>query len=313
MEIFSLDRARSAAVDLYLRHLARPMLTNPDWHLSASELRNVRIRWPRSYQWDQAADWVGVIRTGLKSSVPVEIVDDIPQEYKGTVVFQIYIGGWRTIAISYSDYGSIDEGCIRGCDLVLKMQYEHRGYGSGKVIPGGYVPGGKRLYYYLPRLRAKRDRTKSIDVYGRFSLNYAREIRERATAILSEQDRVGFAGGMKTVGYGEFLNEVACSKVCIDLPGLGSLCFRLINYLAVGSCIVAYPHTSKLHVPLVDREHIVYCKEDFSDLVELCEYYVRNDEERERIASNARRYFDLYLHKDNLVRYYLRMMLDQFC
>ena len=116
---------------------------------------------------------------------------------------------------------------------------------------------------------------------------------------------------MKSVAYADFLQEVARSKICIDLPGLGDFCFRLVNYLAVGSFVIAYPHKSVLNVPRVDREHIVYCKEDFSDLNELCEYYLKNDSEREEIAANARRFFDLYLHKDNLVKYYLKTILDR--
>lgn len=116
---------------------------------------------------------------------------------------------------------------------------------------------------------------------------------------------------MKMVSYIDFLKEVAQSKICIDLPGLGDFCFRLINYLAIGSFVIAYPHRTMLHVPLVDRKHIIYCKEDFSDLIELCEYYLENADQRETIARNACEFFDLNLHKDNLVRYYLRTCLNR--
>jgi spore maturation protein CgeB len=81
--------------------------------------------------------------------------------------------------------------------------------------------------------------------------------------------------------------------------------------MAIGSCVIAYPHKARLNVPLIDRKHIVYCKEDFSDLIDLCEYYLTHDDEREQIARNAREFFDLNLHKDNLVRYYLRTCLDR--
>jgi len=191
------------------------------------------------------------------------------------------------------------------------MQFDKHGYGRSKVVPGGYVPDGKRLYFHLKRLRKLRDKREyRFDVNARFSLNYAPEIRKKAITLLSEQAKFGFEGGVKTLPYIDFLREAAQSRICIDLPGLGPLCFRLMNYLAIGSFVIAYPHQSLLHVPLVDREHIVYCKEDFSDLVDLCEYYIKNDAERERIASNARAFFDSNLHKDNLVRYYLYQILD---
>jgi Glycosyl transferases group 1 len=105
----------------------------------------------------------------------------------------------------------------------------------------------------------------------------------------------GHEGGGKKVRFDESLREVARSKVCIDLPGNGPFCYRLIDYLAIGSCVVARRHETVLHVPLVDRRDIVYARPDLSDLAELCEYYVKHDAEREEIARNSRKFFDRYL------------------
>lgn len=249
----------------------------------------------------------------FRKLVKVEIADDIPQPYKGTVMFQfINKGKVRDVAIGYSDYLPIDEECAKQCDLYFKMQYDKLGYGYSHIVPGGYVPDGKKLYLQLNKLRTLRDQKQYLfDVYGRFGLDYAREIREKAVKTLNYQKSFQFEGGMKKVTYNEFLREIAQSKICIDMPGLGDFCFRLINYLAIGTCVIAYPHHTQLNFPLIDRKNIVYMKEDFSDLVELCEYYLENDNEREVIAQNSRRFFDLYLHKDNLVKYYLRNCLDR--
>jgi Glycosyl transferases group 1 len=103
--------------------------------------------------------------------------------------------------------------------------------------------------------------------------------------------------------YTQYLREIAGSRVCTDLPGEGPFTYRLVEYLAVGSCIVAYPHKARLHVPLRDREHIAYTKEDLSDLVELCDYFLRNPLERHRLAANAQSFFDRYLHRDQLAAY----------
>ena len=140
-------------------------------------------------------------------------------------------------------------------------------------------------------------------------LAFARETREKAMSLLAGQSGFSFTGGMNPISYLDFLKEVARSRICIDLPGLGPFCFRLVNYLAIGACVIAYPHAAILNSPLSDRKHIVYCKPDFSDLVDLCKYYLENDAEREQIAANAREFFDLNLHKDNLVRYYLHTCL----
>lgn len=309
-----MNKLRSRVVEGYLSRFAnKPCSINRDWNIGRDELIDVKIRWPARYEWDAAGDWVDLLLYGFRQHVKVEVADDIPQDYKGTVMFQIAIAdSFRTVAIGYSDYLPIDEECARSCDLYFKMQFDGRGYPFDHVVPGGYVADGKRLYFHLNKLRRMRDKENYLfDVNGRFGLDYSREIREKATDILRTQNKFSFEGGMKMVSYLEFLKEITRSKICIDLPGLGDFCFRLMNYMAIGSCVIAFPHRSRLHVPLIDRKHIVYCKDDFSDLTELCEYYLEHDEEREEIARNAREFFDMYLNKDNLTRYYLRTCLDR--
>ena len=308
------NQFRTKGVEFYLNNFThKPTVENIKWRLDTNELKNISIRWTNKYQWHEAGDWVDILFYSFRKLVKVEIVDHIPQPYKGTVIFQIIINGKvRDAAIGYSDYLPIDEDCAKQCDLYFKMQYAKDGYGYSNVVPGGFVPDGKRLYFHLSKLRKLNDRKQFLyDVYGRFGLDYAREIREKAVGVLNRQNSFNFEGGMKKVSYLEFLKEVAQSKICIDLPGLGDFCFRLVNYLSIGTCIIAYPHRTTLHVPLIDRKHIVYVKEDFSDLVELCQYYLENDREREEIARNAREFFDLYLHKDNLVKYYLKTCLEK--
>lgn len=307
-----LKRIKKASSDFYLRNFShKPEKLNPDWDLNKNELKKLVIRWPAKYEWDPARDWVNIVLQGFREHVKVEIITDIPQPYQGTVVYQVAINGKvHDVAIGYSDYMPIDDQCAKQCSLYFKMQFKRGGYGYPTVIPGGYVAEGSNIYFQLGKLRRLRDKKNYIyDVYGRFGLNAAREIRERAINILNKQDLFQFEGGMKAVSYTEFLKEVAQSKICIDLPGQGDFCFRLINYMAVGACVIAYPHGTDLQVPLINGKHLVYCKPDYSDLVDLCKYYLDHYDEREQIAKNSREFFDLYLHKDNLTRYYLHEML----
>jgi glycosyltransferase involved in cell wall biosynthesis len=151
----------------------------------------------------------------------------------------------------------------------------------------------------------------SYDVYGRFDLKFDTETRKAAIDALTCQSSFRFFGGSKKVGYQEFLREVAHSRVCLDLPGNGPLCFRLVNYLAVGACVVSPPHAAVLPEPLVDGKHVVYTRPDMSDLLERCEYYANHEPEREAIAHEAREYYCRHLYWRSLSDYYLRTMLDK--
>ena len=64
-------------------------------------------------------------------------------------------------------------------------------------------------------------------------------------------------------------------------------------------------HHTALHVPLEEGKHIVYVKDDLSDLIDLCRFYLDNSASREDLRQNSRAYFDKYLHRDQLAAYYL--------
>jgi hypothetical protein len=287
-------------------------VNNADWHIEPDELAEVVIRWPAEYQWPTARLWVDTILFGLKEQVRVETAP-LAQPYRGIVLFQfVRRGETQDVVIDYSDYPEVNEEAVARCPLYFKMQHFRDGYGRDNIVPGGYVCDGRKIYLHLARLRRLRDLSQfEFEVYGRFSTEFAREKRERAVEMLSSQRVFKFEGGLKKVKYLDFLKEVARAKVCIDLPGQGDFCFRLINYLAVGACVVGPRPRTVLPVPLVDRVHVAYAKEDLSDLVDLCQFYVENDNAREEMCRNSRRYFDEHLHRNNLTSYYLRSCLDR--
>jgi hypothetical protein len=191
------------------------------------------------------------------------------------------------------------------------MQYNIDGYPFSNVIPGGFVSHDE-AYHYLPHIRKIRDKNDFLsDVYGRFGTEFAQDQRGKAVSLLSKQKDFRFDGGLNKVRYSRFLREVAGSKICIDIFGNGDFCFRLVDYLAVGTCVISIKHRTAFNAPLVDREHIVYMKDDLSDLISLCNFYLKNDEERERISRNSRGFFDKYLHREQLAAYYLYKFFEK--
>lgn len=275
------------------------------WPLDRELLREVSIIWPAVYEWAPFRHWGEQLRSALSRFVPTTI-GDVPQPYKGVIVFTLTHRRRRfRINVEVSDYLDLNEAAYDHADLHFKMQYRLEGYGErDRLVPGGYLNNHPDIYAFLPRLRALRDQAPPLyDVHGRFGLSF--EVRRKALEILGASAAFRFLGGQAKVRYGSFLREVARARICIDLPGYGPIAFRLVDYLAIGSCVIGPPHAARLHVPLQDRVHVVYCKPDYSDLEELCVYYLGHDHERDALVRNSRRFFDTYLQRDQLAAYYL--------
>lgn len=292
---------------------APPAITEPPtWRLEPRELEDVQVLWPLHYEWAPSRKWVDPLQHGIRKYVSSS-GSEIPQTFPGIVLIQIVIRGVpHDVAIDYSDLPAANEDCARRCSLYFKMQFSRGGYSLNNIVPGGFVPNSEDIYTYLRPVRVLADRKSyRYDVYGRFGLEFASEIRRGAHSILTTQKDFAWEGSLRIRRYSLALCEIARSKICIDLPGKGDFCFRLIDYLAVGACIIAPRHHNVLHVPLVDREHIVYVEEDLSNLVETCKFYLENDDAREQLRRNSRLFFDKYLHREQLAAYYLRCCLDK--
>jgi hypothetical protein len=280
------------------------------WAVPNDVRERVVVHWPARYQWPLFQRFGAYLLPAFRQCLDVEI-SEIPQPYPGIILTRFVLGGTaHEIAFDVSDYPVLNEECVRRCRLYFKFQYRREGYALPHVLPGGYNPGHSLLYRFLPFLRTIRNRRMyKYEVYGRFSPEFGKDVRAHAIALLSRAQQFRFEGGLRTVRYSRFLRDVARSKICIDLPGVGPFCQRLIDYLAVGACVVALRHPTALHVPLQDGVQIVYATEDGSDLVELCAYYLERAELRERVGQAAMKFFDRYLHRQQLVAYYVTSVL----
>jgi hypothetical protein len=274
-------------------------------------LASVIVRWPnaRSYPWAPGRAPGNQVRDAFRRFVRVS-VEDIRQRFDGVITFEVLRNGRRLrVNLEATDYAPLNEAAYRACDLHFKMEHQLEGYGErDHLLPGGYINNDAVIYSYLPRLRALRDHARPLyDVYGRFGLSL--EKRRRPMEILKASRRFRFYGGEGTVRYRRFLEEAARSRVCIDLPSVSSITFRMVDYLAIGSCIVGPPHTNRLLMPFEDRVHCAYCRPDYSDLEDVCEYFVTHEEERRALVRNSRAFFDAWVHRDQLTSYYLHHCL----
>jgi hypothetical protein len=246
------------------------------------------------------------LREAISAHVPVSGVE-IGQPYEGAVVIEVELDGDRhPVAIDYFDSDRLLDEVLASCAVIFKMQYRSGGYDNPRVVPGGYVPARPHLARYLPALRHLRDRSDPVyDVYGRFGLGYATEYRRTAVEALQAQHRFGYEGSLKILPYAAYLREAARSRVCLDLPGNGDMCHRLVDYLAIGCCVVRPAPLTQLPVDLADGHNIRYVQRDLSDLVDVCAELVADPARSVEIGLAAREYYDRYLRADQLAGYYL--------
>ena len=274
------------------------------------------IGWPIVEPGPGKQFWDAQLISGLRAAGARLEFRELPQPFGKRVLLAELDGEEPShVAIDAHDSTEIVEAAAERVLLYFKLQYANGGYPQQNVVPGGYVLANNVAYRYLPLLRALRSLGRfRYDVYGRFGLDRgSAEIRRRAVELLSSRTDFRFEGslfrypgGPPKVRYRRYLFELTRAKVCIDMPGGGDLCTRLVDCLAVGACVVGPPHRVRLPVPLVDGEHVVHCAPDLSDLGDVCAELVRDEDRRERIARNAHDYFDRHLHRGRLGAYYVR-------
>jgi hypothetical protein len=280
------------------------------WHLHGEKLSRTTIRWPEPVPLPDAAWWEPKFRAALAAHVQVEPAT-IQHPFTSILMFDVVSRGRTSrVAIDYRDSNEVPDQCAESADLYFKLQFSRDGYAFDHVLPGGYVVGKQKFYRYLPWLRALRRRGSVVDVYGRFGPR-GELLRREVIGRLTAQDQFSFTGGMGTVLYSQSLAEVTRAKVSIDLPGFGWFCYRLPEYFAVGSCVVAVPHRNRLHVELENGKHLAYIQADGADVVDVCNYYLEHPRERDQLMNNAQEYFDRYLHYRQLGAYYLHSIVTR--
>jgi hypothetical protein len=270
----------------------------------------IAVRWPSRYREQVAESFVEPIKDGL-AAIATLTAADIEQPYDGIALIEVDIGGdRRRVAIDYSDLTLVNARCAADVDTYFKFQCLREGYAEiANVRPGGYVASSAFVYANWCRLRSLRRRAAaSSDVFGRFGLRWGAEVREAAVRLLEAAPDIAFSGGTRFTQHGRYMREMARSKVCVDMPGQGPFCCRMVDGMAMGCCVVARRQSTVLPVDLRDGVEIVYCRDDLSDLVDLCRAYALDERLRSPIEAAAARYFDEHLHPVRLAEHYLRTL-----
>ena len=284
------------------------------WTIDNSDASHTHIFFPEMKVMQESMPWVQHIFWSMKKIFKTTHDAGLNiMNRDACVVIRIeYMEKSYFVTFDFSDYMDHINNEALDCSICyFKMQFDRDGYSDKRIVPGGYTNNSPHVYKYIPFLRSNVDKVNDKrDVYGRFGMRYASDIRKKAINILNMQMKFSYEVSATLIRHSASLIEASNSKICIDLPGNGDFCFRLVDYLSMGACVISYPHRTKMHEPLIHGKNIIYCEPDFSNLVDICQYYLNNDFERGVIQDNAREYFDSYLHRDQISRYYISSVLD---
>jgi hypothetical protein len=87
-----------------------------------------------------------------------------------------------------------------------------------------------------------------------------------------------------------YLQELAACKVSLNFRGAGWDTLRYWEIAAVGGFMISQRPGIVIPNNFEHNKHVIFCEDDLSDLLELCDYFLKNEKERERIALAAKQH-----------------------
>lgn len=101
-----------------------------------------------------------------------------------------------------------------------------------------------------------------------------------------------------------YLEEIHRCKIALNLRGGGWDTLRYWEVPAMKTFMLSQKPQIRIDHNFVDGESVVFVKDDLSDLIEKCEYYLKNEEAREQIARQGFEHlkkFHLDIHRAETV------------
>jgi hypothetical protein len=219
----------------------------------------------------------------------MEIIHKIPKSVP--VIFidggdQAALGGDLVYYKSEFNLKNVEK--IRPFDLIFKREYIIDKSYEDRIIPLPFCFNMDRMPQSLPL-------EKKYNVA--FWAVESDPIRVRALDVLQNHFDCKENGTTRHQTFRKYkrkgifyLEELARSKISLSFRGGGWDTMRYWEIPAVGSFMMTQKPGIMIPHDFVHGEHVVYCREDMSDVVELCEYYLKNPDKREGLALAAHKH-----------------------
>lgn len=103
-----------------------------------------------------------------------------------------------------------------------------------------------------------------------------------------------------------YLEELAACKIVLNFRGAGWDTLRYWEAPSLGTFLISQEPMIEIPNNFRDGSEIVFCRADLSNLIDLCEYYLEHEDERERIAQNGARWLRQFHTSEARADYFLR-------
>lgn len=184
---------------------------------------------------------------------------------------------------------------IRDFDIIFKREMKISKNYAENVIPLTFGFNLSRLPKTIPK-------SSKYDVA--FWAGESHPIRSKALSLLEDNFDCNSNGTTKGANFDNFnrkgvfyLEELSSCKINISLRGGGFDTLRYWEIPAVGSLLLSEPADIKIENNFVHNKTAVFCNPSVDDLIDLCTYYLKESDKREKIALNGKHHLQQY-HTD---------------
>lgn len=240
---------------------------------------------------------------------------------RGLILLEVAIDGKRKkVWFDIADHKRMFPQVILNGELYFKVQC-HRDHLSNKnVRPIGQSVFRPDLYFEMvDKLRKLKDEKSYLyDVMGVFREHPKLDRRQCVDIVLQQKWKAfvrlfAFPGrqsipvneGRTQLSYENHLESQARAKISLSIPGRGHKCFRDTEVLGMGGCLLVL-ESGYVSQEKLDKKCWLTVKPDFSNFVEVVDYYLKHNDEREEVARNGRAYFDKYLSPEAMANNFLK-------
>jgi spore maturation protein CgeB len=183
---------------------------------------------------------------------------------------------------------------IRPFDLIFKREFLIGTEHEGNVIPMPFsfnldrlpsLPGSKKYDVSFWAVESAQIRSDALDL-----LQDKFDCADNGTTRNQKFSRYKRKGAF-------YLQELSQCKIVLNFRGGGWDTMRYWEVPAVSTFMISQKPQIVIPNNFENHGHLVYCSNDLSDLEELCTYYLKHEDEREKIAKQGFEHLKKY-HTD---------------